>query len=277
MNGVTLIDGRVSEDELVADRGLHYGDGVFETMAWQNGAPRFFGRHLARLARGCAVLAIRCPDESRLRADLEALDPGDGPCVVKLLLTRGDGGSGYRPDDDAAPRRLWQVRAWPRIDASCYGRGVDVVWLDSRVSRNRALAGVKHLGRVEQVLAARELATRDAHEGLVRDDGGLVIEAVSANVFVAVGGRLRTPRLDEAGVAGVMRAAVMDTARELGIDVEEACLRRADFARADEVFLTNAVRGVVPVRSLGRLRLGVGEFEARVSAAVAADRVATCG
>ena len=277
MNRSTLIDGRVADDELARDRGLHYGDGVFETIAWRDGAPRFFERHVKRLARGCAALGIRCPDEASLRTDLETLDPGDGPCVVKLVVTRGDGGAGYRPDEAASPRRLWQVRAWPSLDASCYARGVDVAWLDSRLSRNRALAGVKHLGRVEQVLAARELATHDTYEGLVRDRGGLVIEAVSANVFVVQGDRLLTPRLDEAGVAGVMREAVIDAARELGVDVEEACLRRADFARADEVFLTNAVRGIVPVRSLGRLSLGVGELAKRISVSMASHGVSECG
>lgn len=250
MSDALIIDGVAQENVLARDRGLHYGDGLFETMALRDGRVRHWDRHMQRLARGARALGIEVPDEAVLRRQLGDLATPEA-CVVKLIVTRGDGRRGYAPDPQAPSRCLWRVEPWPEPAPALYERGARVAWLATTLARQSALAGIKHLSRLEQVLAARELAALEADEGLLCDARGDVIEAVSANVFVVHGERLSTPSLAHCGVAGILREAVLDAAREAGIDTAVTTLRRADFALADEVFLTNSVRGLVPVAQVG--------------------------
>jgi 4-amino-4-deoxychorismate lyase len=226
-----------------ADRGLAYGDGLFETIRVHEGEPVWWPAHLARLAQGAARLGIAAPAGDWLRAEVDALLAGQGGVgVLKLVLTRGVGGRGYRAADDLAPTLVLSRHPLPpAADGPLVLR-----WCRLRMALQPALAGLKHLNRLEQVLARAEWRDEAIHEGLLLDAAGRVACATAANVFARIDGRWLTPKVDECGVAGVARAWVLANVS----GAAEATLRPEDLRRADSLFLCNAVRGILPV---GRL------------------------
>ena len=232
------------------DRGLHYGDGLFETMAVYAGQVRLLARHMQRLRWGAQRLAISLPDEEALLAQIQQAAQLLGEGVLKLILSRGCGGRGYLPPEDAVAE--WQLlpyaQALPRWDA--HSSGIVARLCTLRLARQPALAGMKHLNRLEQVLARAEWRDAAIDEGIVLDSAGSLVECVASNLFLWRGQRLLTPKLDQCGVAGVMRAEVMQCAANLGYTVEELELTQDDLLVADEVFCTNAVQGIRPMREL---------------------------
>lgn len=236
--------GRVS----VQDRGLAYGDGVFETMRAEGGRVRLLSQHLDRLAVGAERLGFKPPPRDLLERAVDAACANEADsCVLKLIVTRGDGTRGYRPPQPAQPR--WVLMKTPLVPVPATLR---VRWCATPLARNPALAGLKHLNRLEQVLARSEWAD-DWDDGLMCDTSGAVIAATRANLFVVAGGKLLTPSLEHSGVAGIMRAMVGEAATALGIGHRVGEMTRDAVTSADEWFLCNAVHGIMPVARLGEL------------------------
>lgn len=236
-------DARVSAD----DRGLNYGDGVFETLRIHAGKPVWWDAHWQRLVRGAAVLGIETAQADAVLAACAPLlaQPGDG--VLKLLLTRGGGGRGYAPPDPAQPLLLISRHALPPPWPAAGGR---VRWSRLQLGIQPALAGIKHCNRLEQILARRECGDPDIHESLLCDALGAPTCAIAGNLFVLRDGAWLTPLIDRAGVAGVCRQWLLAQ----GI-AHERRLRVDDVERADAIFLCNAVRGILPVCALGARQL----------------------
>ena len=247
---ITLINGVRGAQLAPNDRGLAYGDGLFETIALIDHSPRHWSRHFARLQRGCLALHLECPAASVWHADLESIISSSSAArqVLKLILTRGGGRRGYAPTSGVPPTRIVQLAPWP--ESSPHTHGLRVIECATPLGLNPALAGVKHLNRLEQVLAAREIALAGADEGLMCDGSGRVLEATRSNVFVVINHALLTPPLTEAGVLGVMREVVMERAAQHGLRVLEQTLTLDDVVGADELWLTNALDGVRPVTDL---------------------------
>jgi 4-amino-4-deoxychorismate lyase len=235
------------------NRGLAYGDGLFETMRAHRGALPWWEAHWARLSRGGARLGIALPAETFARDQARALladggDGGDG--VLKLLVARGGTARGYAPVAGAPP--AWQLSRHP-LPAAPPPEGLRLRWCETRLAVQPALAGLKHCNRLEQVLARAEADAAGCDEGLLRDAAGDVVSATAANLFALRDGRWRTPPVDRCGVAGTCRARLLDA-----LDAAEARLSVADVEDADAVFLCNAVRGILPVASLGARRWATG-------------------
>jgi len=241
-----LVDGQEHGRVDPLDRGLQYGDGLFETIAVLEGRPRFLDWHLERLVDGARRLGFPELDTDLLRREVAGVSFG-ARCIVKLVVTRGSGPRGYRPPPIAVPTRIVAAWDWPPATAS---QGARVGWCRMRLGRNPTLAGLKHLNRLEQVLARAEWDDGAMDEGLLCDEGGRVISATQANLFAQVGGRWVTPRLDQCGVAGVMRRAFCAWQAEQGSPVAERDLARADVESATALLLTNALAGAWPVRML---------------------------
>lgn len=223
------------------DRGLAYGDGLFETMRARRGTVHWWTAHWQRLARGAQALRMTLPDETQARHEGEALLEGrDG--VLKLIVTRGAGGRGYAPPSTAAPCWIVSVHPLPATPAD----GLALRWCETRLAMQPALAGFKHCNRLEQVLARAEWNDEAIHDGLMLSTEGDVVSATSANLFVLHEGRWATPRIDRCGVAGVCRAWAMDA-----LDAVETRLAVTEVEAADAIFLCNAVRGILPVARLG--------------------------
>ena len=259
------INGIAGASPSALDRGLHYGDGLFETMTCRNGHLRFAELHWQRLARGCEQLRIGSLDMDALRREAAAACTVE-PSIIKVIVTRGVGGRGYAPAEAGTPTRILLRYPMPRDPDEFWTEGVSVGWSGVTLAGQPRLAGVKHLNRLEQVLARVELAGSTDAEALMCNADGHVICGTMTNVFIVTGHRLRTPRLDQAGVAGVMRAVVLREAEALGVQIEEAALDRTDVADAQEIFLTNARIGAWPVRSLAGAPRDVGPVALRVQA-----------
>lgn len=250
MKGPVWINGKDGGHLDPADRGLAYGDGLFETLRVEKGRAVLGEAHFARLQHSAADLGIPL-DLAALRRDFSRFLAHCAPSgIAKIIVTRGVSGRGYLPDPGALPTVVFSAHALPEYPAAHAAEGIRAVFCTQRLGRQPLLAGHKHLNRLEQVLLRRELATLQADEALVCDIEGFVVEGVSSNVFFVRDGALHTPRLEMAGVRGVLRSALMDFADRQGIAVHEALYGRADFMAADEVFFCNSVNGVWPVASL---------------------------
>lgn len=245
MIGRRLVNGVEASAISVDDRGLQYGDGLFETMAAVNGRVRHFDRHLERLLEGCRRLGMPAPDTGVIAAECERALEGMGAGSVKLMLTRGPGPRRYRPPAEPAVTRIVVSSApRPRNDPRT---GIVVRLCDTPLGLNPVLAGIKHLNRLEQVMACAEWDDPAIAEGLMSSVDGRIVSATAANVFLVIDGRLVTPDIRDCGVAGVMRSVVLAAARELALVAEVRDVDAADLEDAGEVFLTNAITGVRPV------------------------------
>jgi len=251
------VDGQPADALSLKDRGLAYGDGLFETIAVHGGQPVLLERHLTRLAEGCSRLAISA-DIELVRSELLAYAAAMGEGVLKLILTRGDGLRGYAPDPAAQGRRILQGNppaAYPFVHGE---QGVRLFPCVTRLSNQPLLAGLKHLNRLEQVLARAEWHDSEHAEGLMLDQAGRVIEGVFSNLFVVRDGVLITPDLKRCGVAGVMRAEILFQAESLAIPSQITDISLEQLQWADEVFICNSVYGVWPVRAYAALSWPVG-------------------
>ena len=247
-----LIDGVEAATVPAADRGLNYGDGLFETMRLHAGRVPLLQRHLRRLRAGCERIGLRFPGDALIEHEISMLAAGaPGPGVLRLVLTRGDGGRGYTPPPSGG-RRILSLHPLPVPVPG----GLTVGVCRTRLGRSSALGGLKHLGRLEQVLAAGEVADAGWHEGLMLDDADCVVEATRHNLFFVRNEGVWTPPLQACGVAGVMRELVLETLAALELPGGEAPLRYDELHEIDEMFLCNAVVGVQPVSQLAGRELG---------------------
>lgn len=266
-----LINGMPTDRISVADRGLHYGDGLFETVAVDAGAPLLWDAHVHRLIGGCERLGIPVPDAAVLDKEARQLCAGQIRAVLKIIITRGQAARGYAPPIIAKPTRILSRSPWPDHPAAHVRRGVTVDWCRTPLARNSRLAGIKHLNRLEQVLARAECASSLA-EGLMCDTEGYAIEGTMSNLFIVCRSTLITPDLSQSGVAGVLRAQVLVEARARGIDCREAWLRPAEIEAADELFLTNSIIGLWPVTRLGARTYPLGKITQTLEQALATAR-----
>lgn len=265
MNSFVLSGQRAAAGIDVGDRGLAYGDGLFESMRFDGARLPLWSWHSARLANGCARLAIETPDLDSIHTGLLAVLPPGLAAKVKLIVTRGVGSGGYPITPGAAPTVLAQ---WQPLSDSGGARGLRVAVLEVQLAAQPLLAGLKHLNRLEQVLAQLECARTGLDEGLLCDPSSHVICAIAANVFAVVDGVLLTPPIKDCGVAGVARQVLLDDPT-LGVQI--APLSLATVARAQEIFLTNAVRGARPVSRCASRELAPGAGLVAARAALAAQ------
>ncbi|HPF72905.1 MAG: aminodeoxychorismate lyase [Rhodanobacteraceae bacterium] len=234
------VDGVESDVIDIADRGLAYGDGLFETFRVINERPLWWDRHLARLQRGAQVLGIELPNPTRMH--IEALNCCEGAAdgVLKLILTRGSSGRGYRPGD-GSPTRILSLHPSPTRQDS-----ITAIRCEARLATQPLLAGLKHLNRLEQVLAARECQQANVDEGLLFDGDGRLVSAVAGNVFLLRDGEWLTPTIDRCGVAGICREWLLENLASC----RETALSDDDVKAAEAVFVCNSVRGILPVSEL---------------------------
>lgn len=237
---LNLVNGQPAESIVLADRGLLYGDGVFRTLRVQAGQPLWWADHYAKLAEDCARLSIPCPSATLFEADIAPLLQADG--VLRLTVTRGVGTRGYAPPEPVFVTRIVQSMPLPQdVNVECLAR---VHLCRLRVAQQPALAGIKHLNRLENCLARAEWSDPAIGEGLLLDAEGRMISGVSSNLFILRGDVLLTPRLDRCGVAGVARARLMACAPRLGLRVMVADLTPVDLDQTDALLFCNSVRGL---------------------------------
>ncbi len=248
---ITLVNGVETSAVCISDRGLAYGDGLFETMRIVKGAIPLLSWHAQRLMFGVKKLDLgsrtRLADTFRKQVAAVAAGFHHGACL-KYMLTRGTQGSGYAPPLHAELNEIIQVFELPEWSDEYYSTGVRTKLCHHRLPSRSALAGIKHLNRLDQVMASHELSGEQ--EGLLFDFDDRLIEGTRSNVMLLEQGQLLTPALEHAGVKGTLRQFLMDHQNELGTAVKEAQIDRQRLLNAEAVFLINSLFGVWPVRSI---------------------------
>lgn len=248
----TLVNGVTQTHVPIADRGLQYGDGLFETLAVRDGVINQLALHLERLRHGCGVLGLGFEQWNALNEELCQLAQDQHRAVLKIIITRGSGGRGYRPP--AAPQctRIVARYAWPDYPPEWQQQGIQLRVCQTRLGANPALAGIKHLNRLEQVMARAEWEDPAIAEGLMLDSNHHVISGTMSNLFYVQQGELLTPALETAGVAGITRRRICETiAPALSLTCRTVKSVTLDtLQQADELFVCNTLAGIWPVREL---------------------------
>jgi 4-amino-4-deoxychorismate lyase len=249
MNKV-LINGIASDYVSATDRGLHYGDGVFETIACIGNKPVFINQHLSRMESGARTLGIPFPDRQLFLDDINCLlRDGNSSNVIKLILTRGSGKRGYRYETGQIPTRIGMLSAWPDHVARWREHGIVTRFCRTQASLNPQLAGIKSLNRLDNVLASSELGTA-YNEGFLSDADGNVIEGTMSNIFAVLDDALITPDLSRCGVNGIMREQIIDIAHNNNFRVVLRNITRDELLASREVFISNSVIGACAVTQL---------------------------
>jgi 4-amino-4-deoxychorismate lyase len=242
-----LVNGQAQDSVSAMDRGLTYGDGLFETIRLIGTHAPLWNRHMQRLLVGCERLRLPAPDPQQLWQESLQVSRNLPHAVLRITLTRGEGERGYMPPAVIKATRIVAAFPLPAMPASLYQEGIRLHLCAITLADQPLLAGIKHLNRLEQVLARAEWNDSRLAEGLVCDQHGHVISATAANLFAVVDGVTVTPSVERCGVAGVARAAVLDAL--------PACqvrnLSLAECLRASELFLSSSVRGILPVQTVG--------------------------
>ncbi len=245
-----LVNGRPADLISIHDRGLLYGDGVFRTLCVKRGELKHWPRHHRKLQHDCAALGLQCPEADVLYAELQQLIHREADAVAKIIITRGTGERGYFPPPDAAPTRVVSVAPIPPFPGHYATEGIALRICRLRLGHQPALAGVKHLNRLENVLAAAEFRGGEFPEGLLLDGEENVIEGIRSNLFMLKDGILMTPDLSFCGVAGVQRERVMEWASIHGVPLHIRRCGLGELLASEEIFLVNSVIGLWPVREL---------------------------
>jgi 4-amino-4-deoxychorismate lyase len=216
--------------------------------------------HLERLSTGCKQLLIAPPALAALKRELGQAARDQAQAILNLILTRGSAGPDGRAARDSRTTRILSLEPWPEYPDQWAETGIRLRICDTHVGRNRRLAGLKHLNRLEQVLARSEWTDADnIQEGLMLDEEGSVIGGTATNVFAWLShGVLATPVLRLSGVEGVMRRWLLEQAAQHGIQTRIASLSLTELMKAAEIFVCNSVIGVWPVAAIGAWKFRIG-------------------
>jgi 4-amino-4-deoxychorismate lyase len=260
-----LVNGRFEGGVMPMDRGLAYGDGVFRTLKLSRSQPCSWAMQYHRLESDCNALSIVCPSSEVLLDDIQRLaDGAEDTSVIKVIVTRGESVRGYALPPLAQPTRIVIRTSMPQFPESYYQDGVTLHLCNIRLARQPRLAGIKHLNRLENVLARMEWTDHGIADGLLMDEGGDVIECTSANLFARFGESLVTPDLSASGVIGVTRERIMKLVPSLGYNMEVRRLRLSELMDADEVMICNSLFGLWQVRYLSSHAWPAGSLAARL-------------
>lgn len=259
-------------DELALSRGLQYGDGVFRTILIWNGQLLDWNQQLAKLSKDCAALELSVPDSALLNAEAMQLAAGQASAVLKLMVMRQPGGRGYRFDAQASDRLLLRYPA-PKFQEQCWTSGINTFCSDFKLSLQPALAGIKHLNRLEQVLASRNWP-QTADEAILCDQAGRLVSGTRSNLFWVRAGTLCTPSLEESGVSGMMRNKILALAESMRISTSIVKAPRAELESADEAFVSNSLIGIWPLHQFEQREwIAPGAITQKLSAALQHPRL----
>lgn len=255
---MNLINGEFREYIEVADRGFQYGDGLFETIAVINQQPVFLDRHINRIKAGCFRLQIPFPSIDLLITEAHQLSKQSTNGILKLILTRGSGGRGYRLPDIINTTRVFSLFPPPNYPVSLREQGIIARFCDTRLGLNPLLAGIKHLNRLEQIMARSEWTNPDIKEGIMLDINGHIIEGTMTNLFYYKNNALYTSELAFSGVKGIMRGIIIEMSFEAGFPVEEHAFTKKELLSAEEIFVCNSIVGIWPIKQIDQRYFNVG-------------------
>ncbi len=249
-NSTYLINGSFNLVISPLDRGFAYGDGVFRTLIVRDGQPENWPLHYQKLVADCAAINIVCPSAEILMSDLLQLFSLTETAVAKIIITRGEGERGYALPAITAPMRVLLKSALRSYPESHFTDGVNLHVCSTQLAAQPLLAGVKHLNRLENVLARMEWTDPNIADGVMLDMENNVIECTAANIFARFNDTLITPSLVQCGIAGITRQRIIDNAHLWLLKAKVSKLSLEQLFSADEVIITNSLFGVWQVKNI---------------------------
>lgn len=234
------------------DRGFNYGDGLFETIAVEQQQLLNFENHYQRLQKGCERLKFAIPDYAELLAQINSFLENHNTeqrIILKLIITRGESQRGYNICNNSSQTLILRSLKWPNFKQNYYQQGINIVLSEVKLAQQPLLAGIKHLNRLEQVLASASLA-QEYDEALMLDTKNNVISAIAGNLLWCKGNTIFTPLLNKSGVEGTMLKQIESFCQQNQVSLEQADYLIEDLLDAQELLLCNSIRGVWPVKSL---------------------------
>jgi len=245
----TICNGKSIANEIATDRSLLYGDGVFTTIAIQQGKPLLLQQHFDRLLKDATQLKINNIPINEIRSSLLLLINDVDNGIVRISISRSSGERGYLCQN-SKPVFWITLSEWPNHIEKFRKSGINLRICQHRLSTNPALAGIKHCNRLDQVLARNEWHDDKYQEGLMLDQSDFVLEGTMSNLFLIKNRQLLTPNLTLAGVNGIIRQQIIELASTLSIPLSITNLTIHDLNTADALFVTNSVIGIWPVNQL---------------------------
>lgn len=219
----------------------------------------YWSAHYLRLKQGCERLGITPPKEVDLLDDLKKLSVTESSAVLKLVISRGEGGRGYSAMGVDKATVILSLNPWPDFVETYQRKGIDVRLCQHRLIINPALAGIKHLNRLDQVMARNEWHNDSIKEGLMLDQNDHIVEGVSTNIFIKINDSWLTPPTHTCAVAGIMRDAVLKKAEQTGINIEQRKIHHSELSSAKQMFVTNSIWGLVPVVACESYQFDTGD------------------
>ena len=255
-----LINGVEADHIAVNDRGFQYGDGLFETIEVLDGQPVFLEQHLSRLSADCLRLKIPNPDIKLLTDEIANVCKSVQKAVLKIIVTRGIGGRGYRQPEAIQPTRVVSLHPFPEYPQTYAEHGINARFCTTCLGLNPALAGIKHLNRLEQIMARAEWDDPTIQEGIMLDINNQVIEGTMSNLFYVKDGSIYTASLYFAGVSGVVRGIIKQLSAEQNLTLIEHDYKQDALLNADEVFVCNSIIGIWPVKQIENANFAAGKL-----------------
>ncbi|WP_416778681.1 aminodeoxychorismate lyase [Xenorhabdus budapestensis] len=244
------INGKLYDQLSANDRSVQFGDGCFTTIRVEQGQAVLLPLHIKRLQKGVEKLFMPVLDWMQLESHIKQVAAECESGVLKVILSRGNGGRGYSFDSISEPNQILSLSSYPEQYHTLRERGVSLGLSPVAMGINPHLAGIKHLNRLEQVLIKRFIEQAKIDEALVLDSDGLLVECCTANIFWRRGKNVYTPDLSQCGVEGVMRQKIIQVLEDS--DYNLSCVMRYPeaLAHADEVIICNSLMPVMAVNQI---------------------------
>ena len=255
------VNGKISKTIDVRDRSVQYGDGVFETIAVKEKSLKFWKEHYQRLNKGCKVLKIKCPPEVFLKKEINKFlrKTKKEKLVLKIIISRGVGGRGYNPPRNTKPTRILGIYDWPNYPLKNFTKGIQMNICKTRISDQPTLSEIKHLNKLEQIIARLEWQSKAISESIMLDSNNNVIEGTMSNFFGVKENVFYTSTIKFAGIEGIMREVILKLLKKNKKKYIIKKITLKEFLKFDEIFMCNSIFGIWPVIKISKKKFSFGK------------------
>ena len=255
------INGKLTNKISVEDRAVQYGDGVFETIAVKENLLEFWKEHYLRLNKGCKVLKIKCPSELFLKKEINKFVKKikKKKFILKIIISRGIGGRGYNLPKKAKPTRILGAYNWPNYSKANLKKGIKMDVCKIKIATQPYLSQIKHLNRLEQIIARSEWQGKNISESIMLDFNKNVIEGTMSNIFGVKKNIFYTPEIEFSGIQGVMRNQILKLLKKNKEKYKIKKIKLKELLNFDEVFVCNSIFGIWPVKQILKKNFSFGK------------------